>query len=392
MKTAATLISLSVLSPSSCIEFLRNTDDDSPISPDAPQNLPYILNLTTLEHIHKTLMRVSDEMPGTAAPMVLAWVDILQTLSIRVSEKALADDEAAYSQESSGDAFESTVKKMLEGLPGETVDVIQYLASSAVDRGCMFQSLANLGLRLGSTTDSHFSATIGARMRISILDLILNSSAVGYIPELVEASLSALTGGQSYWDVLDAQQSHPECDPSAYFLSSPGLVELILSSAKNRFPYETALLKLIRPLSTCYGTDGHSIVPLLVQEIDQIQTFTCALPDDFGGYKTTQEEENNNSIRLTVPLQLFEEGIRVRGLQRSTSALVHVDGDFIIPNDTLGRMVSDSPKVAYWIHQYSGLQYFGKVSSSQNLSSKARQLLSACSSIAHMKCNLLSTF
>ena len=297
----------------------------------------------------------------SAAPMVLAWADILQTFSMRVAENAIAIDEEGSQQEPPGDSFEATVNNMLEELSDEAIDVIQYLASTAADRGCVFQYLTDLGLRLGGTSNSYFSATIGARMRIAILDLIHCSSVVGYIPELVEACLSALVGGQTYWDVLDAPLSHPGCDPLAHFLANADLVELILSSARNRFPYETALLKLTRPLSTCYLNDGSSMVPLILREIGTIFTITCRLPDDFAGYITTQEEENNNSIQLTIPLNLFEVGVRMRGLHRSTSALIQADNDFILPVGTYGRMISDSPKVAYWGHQYSGLKYFGKV-------------------------------
>jgi nuclear pore complex protein Nup188 len=133
------------------------------------------------------------------------------------------------------------------------------------------------------------------------------------------------------------------------------LVGLLLSSAKHRFPYESALLRMTRSLATCYGTGG----PSIIQSIGIIHTFTCTLPDRFAGYTTTQEEENNNSIRLTSPLELFEDGFRTR--QESSSALMQIDEDFVIPSGTYGRMILESPKVAYWDHHYSGLKYFGKV-------------------------------
>jgi nuclear pore complex protein Nup188 len=360
VKSAVTLISLAILAPGFCIEWLRNAEDDPRVSPDASQDLPYPLNLRTLLYIHTTLMGVSDEMCTNAAPMVLAWADILQTLSIRVTEKAVPFEQDAPDEASFGDIFEATLNEMLEILPAEAVDVIQYLASSAVDRGCVFQSLTDLGLRLGGTSNSCFSAIIGARMRIAILDLIRSSSAVGYIPEIVEASLAALTGGRTYWDVLDTQQLRTEDDPLAVFLESHDILEFILGSAKHRFPFESALVKLTRPLATLYDGSG----PSLIHQIGTMHTFTCSLPDGFDGYDTTQEEENNNSIRLTVPLHLFEDGVRTRRLQASPSALIPIDDDFVIPSGTYGRMILESPKVAYWEHRYSGLKYFGKVSAS----------------------------
>lgn len=314
--------------------------------------------------VHEVLMRVSEGMVMNAAPMVLAWADILQTLSIRVAEKAAPfyeDFDSSIStndQVSSGkDVYEDTVRNMLKSPADEVVDIIQYLASAAVDRGHVFQSLTDLSLRLGGTSNSYFSAIIGARMRLAILDLIRSSSAVGYIPEVVEASLSALTGGQTYWDISDAQQLHRENDPLYQFTMDADLIELLITSATRRYPYESALLRMTRSLATCHDTDR----PSIIQWIGAITTFTSILPGRFTGYMTTQEEENNNSIHLTMPLQLFEARVRTRGLQ-DPSALMRIDEDFVIQSDTYGRMINDAPKVAYWYHSYSGLKYFGKVS------------------------------
>jgi nuclear pore complex protein Nup188 len=361
-----------MLCPGSCIEYLDGNLPDSRISPDAPQDLPYILNLKTIVRIHKTLIRISEDMYMNAAPMVLAWADILQTLNLRVAATAVPIDEDSYHQPVSSDVFEATVKEMTEGFVDETIDVVQYLASSAVDRGRVLQNLTDLSLRLGGTSNSWFSAIIGARMRLTILDLILSSSAVGYIPEVVEATLSALTGGQTYWDVLDAQQLHPENEPLSQFLRDPNLLELILSRAKQRFPYESALLRLTRALAT----NCESNIPSIVQHVGTIHSFTASLPNGFDGYTTTLEEENNNSIRLTTDLQLFEVGLRTRRLQESTTALIQIDSDFVIPTDTYGRMILDDPRVAYWDHQYSGLKYFGKVSSLMYLFARTRVNLS----------------
>jgi nuclear pore complex protein Nup188 len=112
---------------------------------------------------------------------------------------------------------------------------------------------------------------------------------------------------------------------------------------------------MTRVLATCYGESGPRIVP----HISTIDTFTGILPDRFIGYRTTQEEENNNSIRLTTPLPLFED----RGMRDTSLALMRIDPEFVIESETYGRMlVEANPKVAYWFHQYLGLKYFGKVS------------------------------
>ena len=95
---------------------------------------------------------------------------------------------------------------------------------------------------------------------------------------------------------------------------------------------------------------------------EKVATFTCILPDSFTGYRTTQEEENNNSIELRTPVQLFEHRIKRADVRDSSSALLRIDQDFVIPTGTYGRIISESnPKVAYWFHNYSGLKYLGKL-------------------------------
>ena len=98
--------------------------------------------------------------------------------------------------------------------------------------------------------------------------------------------------------------------------------------------------------------------------LDAIPFFTYQLPEDFIDYETTQEEDNNNDVRLKTPVHLFEprsNGFRQRTQSRS-QALTLADKDFCIPAGTLGRIISDTvPKVVFWYHRYSGLKYFGKL-------------------------------
>ena len=362
-----------MLSPGPCLEYLKTTDNPN-VSPKAPQHLPYILNLDTILQIHTSLMQASDFV--NAAPMVLAWADVLQALAVRVAERATqtaAHDPEDFNHSYSADdglslgrdVYDDVLEKMLMGPPDMDIDVIQYLASNAVDRGQVFQVLTDISLRLGGTSNSYFSAIVGARMRLVILDLIRSSSIIGYIPEVVEASLAALSGGQNYWDLLDSKQLHAENDPLTKFLIDTDLVELLIASAKHRYPYESALLRMTRVLATSYDEQGPSIVP----HIATIDTFTGSLSDSFSGYTTTQEEENNNSIRLTTSLPLFEDRAATRD---SSLAMIRIDPDFVIPSGTYGRMlVETNPKVAYWFHQYLGIRYFGKVRTGLGLINKA---------------------
>lgn len=266
-------------------------------------------------------MDLSENLPAIAAPMTLAWSIILQSIRLRVEDQRLAqeghseelltldrgssDDNQALLQP---DPYENTIAEVNRG---PVDDPIQHLALAAVDGSNVYETLSQLALRLGNISGTHFSHESGAKMRVIILDLVQASRAVGYIPEVLQATLSALTGGQSYWDIADSRQPTRENDPLSMFLESEELVSHLLISARARYPFEALpFLKLSRALAactSCYGVEGSKSI---IDFLDRMPSFTQILPDDFSAYETTHEEENNNSIRLTRPVQLFESRLR----------------------------------------------------------------------------------
>jgi len=68
-------------------------------------------------------------------------------------------------------------------------DPIDFLARRAVNLCHVFETLSGLSQRFGNTSNSPFTTVVGAKMRIAILDLIRCTTAVGYIPELIETIL-----------------------------------------------------------------------------------------------------------------------------------------------------------------------------------------------------------
>lgn len=356
-----------------CLDYIQNPPPDVNPSPDAPNDAPYILNSTIIPQIHNMLMDIADNLPVNAGPLVLGWSVILQGIRLRVDDTRLSqegyDEELLRIDRRSSDTSQSLLIRdpyedaVTEINKGPAEDPIQLLALAAVNGSRVFEVLADLGLRLGDTSHAYFSNTVGAKMRMVILDLIRGSSAVGYIPEVVSAAFSALTGGQNYWDLADARQLRKDNDPLFMFLDDEELVSTLLISARARYPFESLpFLKIVRALAactTCYGgEDSKSVIDFL----EKIPSFTHVLPAEFSAYETTQEEDNNNSIRLTTPFQLFEPRMKtLMGLQ-DQSSLWKMDQDFCIPAGTYGRMVSESrPKVAYWFHEYSGFKYLGKL-------------------------------
>jgi nuclear pore complex protein Nup188 len=364
---------LAILSLGTCLDYIQDPPSHVVPSVNTSENAPYLLKSTTILRIQSMLMDISENLPATAAPMVLAWTVILQSIRLRVEDHRLAqegynEDFLSHDRRPSDDGqvlvspdpYEETIAEINRG-PVE--DPIQYLALIAVDSSHVFETLSHLALQLGDISGSHFSNEIGAKMRMVILDLIRGSNAVGYIPEVLLATLSSLTGGQNYWDFADARRVQRDYDPLSMFLNSEELVSHLLISARARYPFEPLpFLKLSRALAactSCYSVEGSKTI---IDFLDRIPSFTQILPEDFSAYETTHEEENNNSIRLTKPVQLFESRLRtLRGFQ-GQSALMKIDSELCIAAGTYGRMVSESnPKVAYWFHEYSGFKYFGKL-------------------------------
>jgi len=333
-------------------------------------NIPWLLNSDAIENIHNLFVKIAEQLTVIAGPAVLGWCVIIQTMRYRVQQYNQTQQDIAYSGRSSSnnqtglppDVYQDTVDAILGD--GEE-DPIQYLAASAVDGTHVFDTLSDLALRFGNTSNGHFSNMLGARMRIVMLDLIQSSSGiVGYIPEVVAAALSCLSGAQSYWDFADAPKFRDGGDPNAAFLQSEEMMTNLLMVARARYPYESLpFLQLVRSLATCASGNDQGSIQTVSDFLEQMPRFTFLLPDRFSGYETTQEEENNNSIRLTQPIELFEPRVRqLPGTPVRSSALLKADPDFCIPAGTYGRMVSDSePKIACWFHEFSGLKYFGKL-------------------------------
>lgn len=100
-----------------------------------------------------------------------------------------ADDRQSISPT---DVYTETMEKIMQE---SADDVIQWLATSAVDGSHVLETLTDLALRLGNTSNAHLTGVIGSRMRMSIIELV-RESPLDYSLEVVSTYLSTLTGGQ----------------------------------------------------------------------------------------------------------------------------------------------------------------------------------------------------
>jgi nuclear pore complex protein Nup188 len=370
MQSVSTMISLAML-PIGILGWVGDRQNEDEVSPNAAADKPFILNTQTVAEIHTILLNAADASLTTAGPAILAWSIVLRTLNFRVLNSKtpqLEAESSRFDRRSSTDTDITLVPDRYDDVMEQIKasldeDVIDFLARSAVNICRVFETLTALSSRFGTTSNAFFSIATGARMRMVILNLIKNSTAVGYIPEIVEATVSTLTGGQNYWDILDSKPLLKQDNPIRMFLRDEDLLNALLKSAQWRYPFESLpFLRMIRAVASYSSHQGREMSPTAISFLDALPMFTYQLPPDFVDYETMQEEDNNNNIRLLRPIQLFEQRSRGMGNQGRSMALMVIDPDFYIPAGTAGRIISESgPRVAFWFHEYSGLKYFGKL-------------------------------
>ena len=138
-------------------------------------------------------------------------------------------------------------------------------------------------------------------------------------------------------------------------------MERIFHIARSRFPYETVpFLRLCRALSSGQSVNDDGI-PLIMDELENMDTFTQLVPPTFQGYETIREDENANFVALTRSLPMIEgpsPSLHPRE-PNSSNALV-VTGSSELPTSTIGQVISESkPAVIMWQHRYSCLSYLG---------------------------------
>ena len=377
MQSIALAISVAILGLVPCLRRLGDQDDNSSMDSNAT-GVEYIRSPKAIQELHELFMNIASAPQWTSGPAILAWCIIIRELKTRVQlrqavQQGLLEDHDQFDPSDRStfaenelvvapDTYEDVLEEIMDSAEGNPID---FLADSAINGSNVLETLSSLTLVLGDSSRALFSATLGARVRIMVLDLLHNCSPLGYSSELIDAVLSALNGGQSYWGLVEAPQSSPEIDPIITFAQSSFLTGL-LSTALSRFPYESLpLIKLARSIATGTSHDSISGLKMVLTLFERVPTFTYILPENFQHYETTMEEEDNNSIRLTKSVGLFEPRSRMtRGIGSLTGslALTRVDPDFQIKAGTLGRLVSEfNPKVAYWFHEYSGYKYLGKL-------------------------------
>ncbi|KAI1007226.1 Nucleoporin [Podosphaera aphanis] len=394
LQALAALISIALINNIYSLALLQDLDSIDEVSSDLSDDKPFILNPKNIKSLHTIILQAAKLGLASAGPTVLAWSILLQTITLRVEAERKAmliendksdtpspiendnsdsiliendncnspgQDDANNSLRQISSPYEEVLEDIQASLEEEVID---FLALQAVNNFQVFELISAMSLRLGNTSEAFFSNIVGCQMRNTILDLLKMSVGVGYITELIEATLLTITGGRGYWDVVNSEAIPYIEDPVAKFLGDDSLVEFFLKISQSRYPYESLpFLRFVRALATSTFSHGSGQSFSVLNFLEAVPMFTLTLPIEFVDYETTQEQENNNTVRLKRSINLFEP--RNKNITNNFSgsmSVVRVDPDFVIPAGTIGRIVSDNgPKVACWFHTYSALKYFGKL-------------------------------
>ncbi|KAJ5091537.1 hypothetical protein NUU61_006407 [Penicillium alfredii] len=370
LQAFASLTTLAFLKLSLSIPSIINKTHPQPSS---PAHTPYFLSKEKISQINEILLGACGEL-NTANPAAFSWGLLLHTMR----ELALNDKETREMEQfhNAVDSFQSNThnaglsrgseQSLYEDLldsartPKHTVDDAIPLFTSDTVKESVFGAIITLSSKSGCMSAIDDGLT-NRWVRLALLDLIRVAIVyLDYSPEMVESVLAILTGTSQELSWDSANSLGAASDPKSVFAKDNLLMDNIFRIARSRFPYETVpFLKLCRALVSRHSLNEDGL-PEILDELENMDTFTQVVSPAFQGYETIREDENANFVSLMQPLPMFEIAIRNRLLEKeSTNALI-VSGSSEIPTTTVGQVISESkPAVIMWQHRYSCLSYLG---------------------------------
>ncbi|KAJ5359603.1 uncharacterized protein N7496_012016 [Penicillium cataractarum] len=353
---------------------------DSILNKKVPETIPsgepaYFLSKDTISKTSEILVGASLHQLSTVHPAGFSWGLLLNTMhEVALNDKNARELEqcnhavnsfnanrrnSAPSQGSEDSLYDTLLDCAQTPQFGNAENATAEMTSDIV-RESVFSSIVALSIKAGSI--SAVDDELTARwIRLELLDLIeIATEFLDYSPEIMESVLGILTGTSDGLSWLSTKSLGPETDPKIAFVNNVRLMDKIFHIARSRFPYETVpFLRLCRAL-----VSGHSVnddgLPRVLEELENMETFTQIVPPAFQGYETIREDENANYVSLTRSLPMFEGSSHNHLLETETSSALVVSGSSEIPASTVGQVISESrPAVIMWQHQYSCLSYLG---------------------------------
>ncbi|KAJ5687356.1 hypothetical protein N7536_009975 [Penicillium majusculum] len=366
LQAFVSLTTLAFLKPSLAISSIQNeTHKGSPAQ-------PYFLCKEKVSQINEIFLTACGDL-NTANPAAFSWGLILYTIQ-ELAENARTDREHDLSRDSAASYNEQTHNAGLSRASEQStyeilLDCARTPHSTAEDAipiltsDVLRESAFNTVIALASKTGSMSAVDDGLTtrwVRLSLLDLIrVAIMFLDYSPEIVGSVLAILSDDDNELS-RDSNSLGPVTDPKSVFAKDQNLMEGVFRVARSRFPYETApFLQLCRAL-----VSGHSLneegLPAILEEIENMESFTQIVSPNFQGYATIREDENADFVSLLQPLPMFETPSQNRLVEREPSNAIIVSGSSEIPRLTVGQVISDSrPAVIMWEHRYSCLSFLG---------------------------------
>ncbi|CAI7632944.1 unnamed protein product [Penicillium bialowiezense] len=332
---------------------------------------PYFLCKDKISKINEIFTASAETT--TATPAAFSWGLLLYTM--QELAESMRNGREVQESSSASDSFNgntqnpallhSTERSLYEEVldcaqtpQGSVEDAIIALTSEVI-RESALSTVHALAARAGNMSAVDDGLT-SRWVRLSLLDLVRVSTLfLDYSPEMIGAVL-AILGESDNDSSQDLDSLGPDTDPKFSFARDEDLMGNIFHVARSRFPYETApFLQLCRALVTPHSLNEDGL-PSIIEELENMESFTQIVSPHFQGYDTIREDENADYVALLQPLPMLETSSQRRLLGNTASNALVVSGSSQIPPQTIGQVVSESrPAVIKWTHRYSCLSFLG---------------------------------
>ena len=405
LQSLCVLASLALLDISSTLELLFEASKSGLLATEKTDGWQFALAPAIMSEINDILINLASLK--VTSPITLAWSIITQSVrelasvakESKETRQALraADRYGAAPDSSDTDGGERSINRsppslrrrssagsdtsLQVTLVEETYDAISvtavdgdpinYLALSAVHNDNVFDTIATIAGGFCTLYGFKHGGRSGEKMRNILLDLIRCSvDFIQYQPSLVNATMAVLTGSERFWEVFDRPVDSYDDKPSDLFIQDPLLRLKILVRATSRYPYESMpFIQLSRAMCFQYtNSNGEMSRPWV--NLEELDTFTCKLPDNFEGLKPIREDEETVYTELTRDLRLTvgSKETDLLALVQSSSMSFRYSSrgtlpspSVTIPAGTTGVIQSETkPWVVSWNHTYHPLGYIGK--------------------------------
>ncbi|KAF2851837.1 nucleoporin-like protein [Plenodomus tracheiphilus IPT5] len=218
------------------------------------------------------------------------------------------------------------------------------------------------------------------RLRLLFLQLIrvtIGSNIVAYCDELVVSTCTILAGDKTFRNWVDTDASEQSDPVVSYFLEDEDVLRpTLLDYSRLRYPYETQPFLQFCSVLTRGDKTLQNGMPTFVEKLTNANRLMQAMPQGFGGYGLTREEENKDWVVLKEDLPLFmPKSASNIGSQRRlllSNSAAQSGGHMSIAAGTEGIRLDGGkqPEVAIWYHQHATLPYLCQLLSTYPIASQ----------------------